>query len=106
MRGCIAVSNRPVEPPKNLEADDAYGWFDRRPEYLRHYSNFYLSPPLAIERCGKDWPTPLAETGHLIGETLVLALPTQRRIRLVYPDGKQYAGAAVALSLYGSSSNH
>ena len=76
------------------------------PEYLKHFPNIYLSPPLAAEKLGKGWPAALEEIGRLNGVDLVLPAPTRRTIRLLYPDGKPLAGVDVPISLYGSSENH
>lgn len=102
----LAVSDQSLEPPKSPETDDAYGWFDRRPEYLKHFSTIYLSPPLPPDNRGEDWETALGEIGKLTGDRLVLPPPTPRTIRLLYPDGKPLAGARVLLSLFGSGRNH
>jgi hypothetical protein len=102
----LAVSDQSFEPPKSPETDDAYGWFDWRPEYLEHFSTIYLSPPLSAENRGKDWATALGKIGELTADNLVLSPPARRTIRLLYPDGKPLAGATVRLSLYGSSRNH
>jgi hypothetical protein len=102
----LAVSDQAVEPPKSVETDDAYGWFGRRPEYLKHFSTIYLSTPLAKENRGVDWKTAFRGLGHLTDGDLVLPRPTRRMIRLLYPDGKPLAGTRLLVSLYGSSANH
>ena len=102
----LAVSAKLAEPPKSVETDDAYGWFDRWPEYLKSFSTVYVSAPLAAEKRGKDWATALRQMGHLADRDLILPLPTRRKICLLYPDGQPLAGARVLLSSYGSSENH
>jgi hypothetical protein len=101
----LAIADQPVEPPASLVEDFGYGTVEA-PEYLKHFSTIYLSPPLAAEKLGKDWPTALQQIGHLTGIDLVLPVPTRRTIRLLYPDGKPLAGEEVPISLYGSSENH
>ncbi len=101
----LAVADRPVGPPASLVEDFAYGTVEA-PEYLKRFSTIYLSPPLAAEKLGKDWPTALQQIGHLNGSHLVLAAPTRRTFRLLYPEGKPLAGVGVPISLYGSSENH
>lgn len=101
----LAVAAQPVGPPASLVEDFAYGTVER-PEYLKRFSTIYLSPLLSPEKLGKDWRTALQQIGHLTGSDFVLAAPTRRTIRLLYPDGKPLAGARVPISLYGSSENH
>jgi hypothetical protein len=101
----LAVAAQPVGPPASLIEDFAYGTVEA-PEYLKRFSTIYLSPPLAAEKLGNDWPTGLEQIGHLTGSDLVLPAPTRRTIRLLYPDGRPLAGARVPVSLYGSSQNH
>jgi hypothetical protein len=101
----LAIADKPVELPTSLVEDFGYGTVEV-PEYLKHFSTIYLSTPLAAEKLGKDWPTALEQIGHLTGTDLVLPVPTQRTIRLLYPDGKPLAGVEVPISLYGSSENH
>jgi hypothetical protein len=101
----LAVADQSVGPPESLVEDFAYGTVGP-PEYLKRFSTIYLSPPLAKEKLGKDWPAALEQIGHLVGSDLVLAAPTRRMIRLLYPDGRPLAGATVPVSLYGSSQNH
>jgi len=102
----LAVSDLAVEPPKSFETDDAYGWFGRRPDYLKHFSTVYLSTPLAKENGGKDWRTAFRELGHLTDGDLILPRPARRTVRLLYPDGKPLAGTKLSASLYGSNENH
>ena len=101
----LAVADRPVEPPASWVEDFGYGT-EQVPEYLKHFPNIYLSPPLAAEKLGKGWPAALEQIGRLNGVDLVLPAPTRRTIRLLYPDGKPLAGVDVPISLYGSSENH
>jgi len=101
----LAIADKPVEPPTSFVEDFGYGTGEV-PEYLKQFSTIYLSPPLAAEKLGKDWPTALQQVGHVSGIDLVLPVPTRRTIRLLYPDGKPLAGVEVPISLYGSSENH
>jgi hypothetical protein len=101
----LAVADQPVGPPASLVNDFAYG-AGEAPEYWKRFSTIYLSPPLAAEKLGKDSPTALQQIGHLTGGDLVLAAPTRRTIRLLYPDGRPLGGVGVPISLYGSSENH
>ena len=39
-------------------------------------------------------------------DTLTLLLPGRRTIRLLYPDGRPFAGVNIAVSLFGSTYNH
>ena len=101
----LAVADQPVGPPASLVEDFAYGTLGP-PEYLKRFSNIYLSPPLPPKTLGKDWPTALQQIGHLTGSKLVLAEPIPRTIRLIYPDGRPLVSARVRVRLYGSSENH
>lgn len=101
----LAIADKPVELPTSLVEDFGYGTAEG-PEYLKHFSTIYLSPTLAAEKLGKDWPTALQQIGDLTGGDIVLPVPTRRTIRLLYPDGKPLAGVEVPISLYGSSENH
>jgi len=101
----LAVADQSVEPPASLVEDFAYAAAEA-PEYLKRFSTIYLSPPLAKEKLGKDWPAALEQIGHLAGSNLVLPAPTRRIIRLLYPDGRPLAGETMPVSLYGSSENH
>jgi len=101
----LAVADRPVGPPTSSVEDSAYS-IVAAPEYLQRFSIIYLSPPLAAEKLGKDWPTALQQIGQFHGSDLVLAAPTRRTIRLLYPEGKPLVGVGVPISLYGSSQNH
>ncbi len=101
----LAVADRPVGPPASLVEDFAYT-AGGEPEYLKRFSTIYLSPPIAKEKLGRDWPAALEQIGHLVGSDPVLAAPTRRIIQLLYPDGRPLAGATVPVSLYGSSENH
>jgi len=101
----LAVADQPVGPPASLVEDFAYGAVGL-PEYLKRFSNIYLSPPLSPEKLGKDWPTILKEMGHLNGSELLLGAPIRRTIRLLYPDGRPLVSAQVPVCLYGSSENH
>jgi len=101
----LAIATKPVGPPASFVEDFAYT-AGQAPEYLKRFSTIYLSAPIAAEKLGKDWPTALEQIGHLTGSDLVLAAPTRRTIRLLYPDGRPLAGVTVPVSLYGSRENH
>jgi hypothetical protein len=101
----LAVADHPVGPPALLLIDDAYLTV-APPEYLRQFSVIYLSPPLPASQLGRDWPTALERIGHIAGSDLILAPPTRRTIRLLYPDGRPLANAKVPIILYGSRENH
>jgi hypothetical protein len=101
----LAVAGQPVGPPASLVEDFAYGTVGA-PEYLKRFSNIYLSPPLPAKQLGKDWPTALEQIGHLTGSDLLLASPMRRTIRLLYPDGRPLVSARVPIRLFGSSENH
>lgn len=101
----LAVADHPVAPAASLVEDFAYT-VGEAPEYLRRFSTIYLSPPLAAEKLGRDWPAALEQIGHLAGTDLVLPPPRRRTIRLLYPDGRPLGGQTVPISLYGSSENH
>jgi hypothetical protein len=101
----LAVTDKPVGPPASLIEDFAY-LGSVNSGYLKPFSAVYLSPPLPAKALGKDWPTGLQQIGRLTGSDLILAPPVRRTIRLLYPDGRPWAGAWVPISLYGSSANH
>jgi hypothetical protein len=100
----VATSDHPVSSPANPEVDFAY-MLNVLPDYLKPFSTFYLSP---VIQTGKEsgWPTALADLGNMVAAGLVLPLPVERTITLLYPDGKPLAGALVPVSLYGSDYNH
>ncbi len=101
----LAVADQPTAPPASLVEDFGYGT-EQALEYLKHFPNIYLSPPLAAGKLGKDWPAALEQIGHPNGVDLILPAPIRRTIRLLDPDGKPLAGVEVPISLYGSSENH
>jgi hypothetical protein len=102
----LAVSGHATGPPARLETDDAYGWFGRRPEYLKDFPTVYLSSPLPKESEGRNWESALETVGRVADGILVLPLFTRRTLRLLYPNGEPLAGRKLLVSLYGSSENH
>ncbi len=69
----FAVSDDAVGPPQSMETNDAYGWFGRRPDYLKRFPVVYVSAPLAKENGGRDWGTALNGLGPAVRVHILLS---------------------------------
>jgi hypothetical protein len=101
----VAVSDR-LAPPRELRTtDETYRMF--KPEFVREFPYLYLSDPLGSAQQGQDWPAALSRMGVTTnGRTLTLPRPGRRTIRLLYPNARPLAGKSIAVSLFGTRSNH
>jgi hypothetical protein len=101
----VAVSDRLVPPRELRTTDEVYDMF--KLEFVREFAYLYLSDPLGSAQHGEDWPAALSRMGVTTnGRTLTLPRPGRRTIRLLYPDARPLAGKSIAVSLFGTRSNH
>ena len=96
-----AISDRAL-PPRGLRTtEQAY-----TEDLLKEFSSVYLSEPLGKDQQGRDWPSALSRMGVATGQTLILPRPGRRTVRMLFPNGRPFAGARISVSLYGSDQNH
>ncbi len=97
----VSISERAL-PTRNIHAaDEAYAQ-----DLIREFDHNYLSAPMEKSDQGRNWTVALKGMGRMDGNTLILARPLQRTLRLLYPDGRPLVGADIPVILFGTAENH
>ncbi len=97
----VNISERPRTMRDIRAADEAYGQ-----DLNRDFALHYISPPMEKSGQGRDWATVLKAMGSMDGDALILTPPVVRTLRLLYPDGRPFAGADIPVILFGTAENH
>lgn len=101
----VAISDHSLPARELRDVENAY--FGDLTDGSHADSYFYLSDAFKKAEPRSSWMAALSQMGRAAqGGVLILPRPGTRVVRMLYPDGRPFAGARIEVSLFGSAENH